>query len=143
MRNDNLKINVFNSQREHSVDASVLKEFLCRLASRMSVRSGFSVKLVRDAAMRRYNSRFAGKDRSTDVLSFPATRDWSVEQAYAGDILISVDAAQRQCQSSLMEEVQGLAVHGLLHLLGFDHEKDDGEMHRMECRLREEFKLPQ
>jgi len=118
-----------------------LEDFLYRLAAKISVRSGFSVRLVNDGVMRQYNQRFAGKNVSTDVLSFPTTQDWPIETPYVGDILISVEAAERQSRGSLMTELKGLALHGLLHLLGFDHKQDAGEMNKMESQLRKEFNL--
>ena len=118
-----------------------MEDFLYCLAEKISVRSGFSVRLVSDEVMRQYNQRFTGKNVATDVLSFPTTQDWPIETPYAGDILISVETAEKQSRGTLMTELKVLAVHGLLHLLGFDHEQDAGEMHKMESRLRKEFNL--
>jgi len=141
VRKNNLEINVFNSQRKRNLEISLLEDFLYCLAAKISVRSGFSVRLVSDGVMRQYNQRFAGKNVSTDVLSFPTTQDWPIETPYVGDILISVEAAERQSRGSLMTELKALALHGLLHLLGFDHKQDNGEMNKMESQLRKEFNL--
>jgi probable rRNA maturation factor len=143
VRKNNLEIKVFNSQRKHSLEVSLLEDFLYCLAAKMSVRLGFSVRLVNDGVMRRYNQQFAGKNVPTDVLSFPTTQDWAIEKPYAGDILISVETAERQSRGALMTELKGLALHGFLHLLGFDHEQDAGEMNKMESQLRKEFNLRQ
>lgn len=109
----------------------------------MDAEKSFSIVLVSDAAMRRLNRRFAGKDRPTDVLSFPdRPEDWEVgAEPYAGDVMISVDAAERQRRGSLLNELKALSLHGFLHLLGYDHETDDGEMRSLERKLKEEFDL--
>ena len=95
-----------------------------------------------DQRIRRLNRRFAGKDKTTDVLSFPdQAESWEKDEDYAGDIVISVETAERQTDSTLENELKVLALHGLLHLIGFDHEKDNGEMNRLESDLRGEFQL--
>jgi probable rRNA maturation factor len=94
-----------------------------------------TIALVGDAAMRRLNRRFAGKDRVTDVLSFPSD---PVEGAL-GDIAIATGVARRQARDgghTELEELRVLALHGLLHLLGYDHHGDNGSMARLEARLR-------
>jgi conserved hypothetical protein TIGR00043 len=83
-----------------------------------------SIALVSDAQIKRLNKRYRNKDKPTDVLSFPIgekVEDWLI----LGDIVISVDTAKRQAQElghSLEEELKRLLVHGLVHLLGYDHE---------------------
>ena len=89
--------------------------------------------------MRRMNNRYAGKDSATDVLSFQA--EWDEDESYLGDILISVETAERQRRARLETELQILALHGVLHLMGYDHEMDDGEMESLERELRQEFEL--
>jgi probable rRNA maturation factor len=99
------------------------------------VRGTVTIALVGDAAMRRLNRRFAGKDRVTDVLSFPAGAVGGV----LGDIAIATGLARRQARDAghtYTEELRVLALHGLLHLLGYDHHGDDGTMARVESRLR-------
>lgn len=90
--------------------------------------------------MRRFNSTYAGKNQSTDVLSFPAG-DTPGEESYLGDIIISVETAEVQRVSSLDNEIMTLSLHGLLHLLGYDHETDRGEMNSKEAALRKKFGL--
>ena len=92
--------------------------------------------------MKRLNRRFAGNDIATDVLAFPSTPMASGEDPYLGDIVISVEMANRQKVSTLEEELRILALHGLLHLLGYDHTVDLGEMRQFEAQLRREFELP-
>jgi probable rRNA maturation factor len=93
-----------------------------------------TVAIVPDGRVRILNRRFRRKDEPTDVLSFP-----SGERGYLGDIVIASGVARRQARDaghSIQTEVRVLALHGLLHLIGYDHESDDGRMARLERRLR-------
>jgi probable rRNA maturation factor len=115
-----------------------------------SARGDVCVALVSDRRMRALNRQFRGKDYATDVLSFPAEQA-SASSApsaagFLGDIVIAEGVAKRQAKEhghSLKIEIQTLALHGLLHLLGYDHETDDGRMARAEARLRKQAGLPQ
>jgi probable rRNA maturation factor len=101
-----------------------------------------SVLLTGDRAVRDLNRQFRRKNKSTDVLSFPATENAA---GVAGDLVISLDTALRQATErghSLETEIKVLLLHGLLHLAGYDHETDDGEMQRREVRLRRKLGLP-
>ena len=118
-----------------------LRNFLDKLSSQMALQTCFSVVLVSNAAMKNYNREFRGEDRATDVLSFPCEDGDGGEEPYLGDILICVDAAARQQTKTLLAELQVLSLHGLLHLLGYDHEADQGEMETLEGKLRREFQL--
>jgi len=85
------------------------------------------------------NRRWRGKDRPTDVLAFPAQ---VVAEGFLGDIVISIPYATRQARrrgESRASEVDRLLLHGYLHLLGYDHETDQGEMEALEARLRKSF----
>lgn len=118
------------------MDVGALRRFLHKAAAGL-LPSGSSATLllVGDAMMQGLNSKFRGRDYPTDVLSFPVGGD----QDYLGDIVISVETARRQALrrgSSLPRELRVLGLHGLLHLLGHDHETDDGQMRRIEYRLR-------
>jgi probable rRNA maturation factor len=98
-----------------------------------------SVLLTTDETIRGLNRRFRGKNKATDVLSFPAHSPVENREKIAGDLAISVPAALRQSTAwghSLETELKVLILHGLLHLAGYDHETDAGEMHRRESRLR-------
>ncbi len=93
-----------------------------------------TVALVPDARVRALNRQYRKKDAPTDVLSFPAD-----ERGHLGDVVIAAGVARRQARDaghSLATELRVLALHGLLHLLGYDHERDDGRMARAERRLR-------
>ena len=103
-----------------------------------------SVALVSDARMRSLNRTYRGCDYATDVLSFPAAGAPSASQPpavspFLGEIVIARGVARRQAREaghSESTELRVLALHGLLHLLGYDHEQDDGAMARMERKLR-------
>jgi probable rRNA maturation factor len=105
-----------------------------------SARGRVTIALVTDAAMRRMNRQYRGADYATDVLSFPSDLP-----ADLGDIAIARGVAARQAREqghSETTEIRTLALHGLLHLLGYDHERDRGEMRRVEDRLRLRAGLP-
>lgn len=124
-----IDVEVVQGQR---VKARGLKMWLQRLAPR-TARGSVTVALVTDAQIRRLNRTFRKKDDATDVLSFPAGA------GDLGDIVIAAGVAKRQARQaghSLQTELRVLALHGLLHLLGYDHERDNGEMARAEQRLR-------
>ena len=106
-----------------------------------------SLALVDDDTMRQFNRRFAGTNRATDVLSFPASPAPPAARrtpqagvpVLLGDIVIAMGVAARQASErghSLGHELKVLALHGLLHLLGYDHHEDGGRMARAEARLR-------
>jgi len=97
-------------------------------------RGAVVVALVSDARVRRLNAKFRAKNSPTDVLSFPAE-----EPGFLGEIVIASGVALRQARQAghpIQVELRVLALHGLLHLLGYDHERDDGRMARVERRLR-------
>jgi probable rRNA maturation factor len=97
-------------------------------------RGQLTIALVSDARVRSLNRRYRRKSTATDVLSFPAE-----EPSQLGDVVIATGVARRQAKAaghSLQTELRVLALHGLLHLLGYDHERDDGRMARVERRLR-------
>jgi probable rRNA maturation factor len=153
---------VVNRQRRASVDVARARAFARRL--KVALRLGgrdFNVCLVDDGAMARLNSAFRGKAAATDVLSFPwseakvgsgrapkrgARRSAGREggdrefDGFLGDVVISVETARRNARAeghSSANEIRWLILHGLLHLLGYDHETDRGEMTAFELALRE------
>ena len=104
-------------------------------------RGEVTVALVSDGRMRALNRSFRGKDYATDVLSFPTTapQHGAGKADYLGDIVIATGVARRQAEEAghpVGTELRILALHGLLHLLGYDHETDDGQMARVERKLR-------
>ena len=133
---------------------SALPRWLARVAP-SSARGMVSVAVVSDSVVRRLNRVYRRKDKATDVLSFPATapdgqpvrarRARAVVMPHLGDIVIARGVARRQakaCGHTEATELKVLALHGLLHLLGYDHERDTGEMARLERRLRQKGHLP-
>jgi len=135
---------LLNRQRAERADWDEIRGFLHRLSSRMPA-PGFTVCVLSDAAIRRFNRRFRGLDKATDVLSFPAD-EHREELEYLGDILISAETARQNARRfglRLEEEIELLSLHGVLHLLGHDHERDDGEMARLERSWSKRLGLPQ
>lgn len=116
-----------------SVESRGLGPWLARVAPARA-RGGVTVAIVPDARVQALNRQYRRKNTPTDVLSFPAE-----ERDYLGDVVIAAGVAKRQARDaghSLQTELRVLALHGLLHLLGYDHEADSGRMARMERRLR-------
>jgi probable rRNA maturation factor len=130
--------------RNHRLpSARTLARFLAQAQAAVRLRGQVTVLLTTDAAIRRLNRQFRGKNKPTDVLSFPA-EGVGAEQL-AGDLAISVPTALRQAIEgghSLSTEVKVLMLHGLLHLAGYDHETDTGQMARRERLLRARLGLP-
>ena len=134
-------IEVVNRQRTCKVPARDWSKFAALILQHMG-REGSSatIAFVSDRKSRELNQRFRGVDRPTDVLSFPAED----EPLNLGDIAISIETARRQARANkltLEGEIAQLILHGLLHLCGYDHEADDGEMNRLELRLRRDLKI--
>jgi probable rRNA maturation factor len=136
---------VVTDGRGRPIAAAGLAGWLARAAP-AGARGAVGVALVGDAHMRRLNRRYRGIDRVTDVLSFPAdTADPVRAVWFLGDLAIARGLAARQARReghSIATELRILALHGLLHLLGYDHETDQGEMRRLEERLRQRAGLP-
>jgi probable rRNA maturation factor len=135
-------IEVVNRQRKLPIDCERWRTFAAKaLKVAPANGAGVTVAFVSDRAMLELNQRWRGKRGTTDVLSFPSAQDEfeRVEGASLGDVVISVEQAARQAAENGLEfdeEVSQLILHGLLHLCGYDHEMDEGEMNRLELRLR-------
>jgi len=138
------RLSVRNLQRRIPIDSGPLRAFLEIVGPAAGAPSGSAtVALVTDGRMRTLNRDFRGLDKPTDVLSFRTSRK-GASRGYLGDIVISVETAERQARrlrSTLPRELEVLALHGFLHLLGYDHETDDGEMRRLEYRLRRKLRV--
>jgi len=136
-----MEVEVVDAQRRHRVAAAGLRRFVQRVAAvaPKTACDHVTILLCGDARMRALNARFRRKDRTTDVLSFAAeVRRGADGLRPLGDIVISVPQAARQARAaghSLPREIRLLLLHGYLHLLGYDHEVDDGTMRRLESRL--------
>jgi probable rRNA maturation factor len=140
-----LRIEVLNRQRRFGVATAPLVRFLRRLAQAAPVAGPASVTvcLVSDRVMRDLNRRWRNAVGTTDVLSFPGGgREGPDGEVHLGDIVISVEQAERQARRSTPRELKVLILHGWLHLLGHDHEKDDGHMMRLQRRLERKLLSP-
>ena len=130
---------------EESLSRSGLTSFLNRARVAVGLSGEVEVLLADDSTLRRLNKSFRGKNKPTDVLSFPAPPPMKGQPAHAGDLAISLETAARQADSyghPLRDEVRILLLHGLLHLSGLDHETDNGEMAARESNLRRQLRLP-
>jgi probable rRNA maturation factor len=130
-------------KRVAGLSEGALDRFVTRAKRAAGLRGAVTVLVTSSLELRRLNHRFRGKDKPTDVLSFPA--EMLSKSHFAGDVAISADIAAknaRQLGHSPAEEVKILTLHGLLHLAGYDHEADNGTMARRETRLRAELRLP-
>ncbi len=147
---------ILNRQRVVRLARPPLESFLRRVKHELGLdEAGLTVCLVSDADIARMNETFRKKKGSTDVLSFPMTarrRPVRLRRGpnaikngeYLGDIAISPATARRYAKNrgrKLSSELQVLILHGVLHLLGYDHETDRGEMNRAERKLRKRFGL--
>ncbi|HEX6283223.1 MAG TPA: rRNA maturation RNase YbeY [Pyrinomonadaceae bacterium] len=133
-------IEAVNRQRKTKIDTEAWQAFAARAVDAIG-RGGSSVTIafVSDKTIRELNRQFRGVAKATDVLSFPSD---DPDASNLGDIAISVDTASVQAKENgltLDEEVAQLILHGLLHLCGYDHETDNGEMNRLEWRMRKKL----
>lgn len=128
-------IEVVNRQRNLEVDTESWSSFAERALNAIGKsEASATIAFVSAKRIRQLNRQFRGIDKATDVLSFPAE-----EESNLGDVAISVEIAVAQAEEnglSLEYEIAQLILHGLLHLSGYDHEKDNGEMNRLELKLR-------
>lgn len=133
-------IEAVNRQRKTRIDTEAWESFAQKAAAAIGRNdSSATIAFVSDRHIRGLNRQFRNVDKATDVLSFPTDDS---DQTNLGDIAISVETAARQAKENgltLDEEVAQLILHGLLHLCGFDHETDNGEMNRLELRIRKKL----
>src|SRR5690242_19804727 len=125
----------------NGVSAQALSRFVARARKATGLKGPVAVLLTGNDEMRSLNRQFRRKDKPTDVLSFPAAD----ANGAAGDIAISLDIAAENAGRlghPLATELKILMLHGMLHLAGYDHETDTGEMARRERKLRAELELP-
>ena len=135
---DELIITIQKPRRK--LDPGALLEFSSRAQGAIRLRGTVSVLITGNAQMQRLNRVFRRKNKATDVLSFPGA-----VRGVAGDIAISADIAAANAKAfghTLQQEIQILLLHGMLHLAGYDHENDAGEMSRKEASLRKRLGLP-
>lgn len=138
---------IINLQNKHKIDLAALKAFVGELIANVSDAAGstFAVAMVDDERMKQLNELFRDKSVTTDVLSFPNEPDeFDPDKTNLGDIVISAEQASRQAAEnglSFEAELKQLILHGLLHLCGYDHETDNGEMDARELELRKQLGL--
>jgi probable rRNA maturation factor len=130
-----------------SLRRAPIERFARTLQNTIAQRRPFDIRITGDAELRRLNRDFRGQDYPTDVLSFPAQSEPrpSGSGAFLGDIAISLGRARAQARQfghTIEREVQILMLHGVLHLMGHDHETDSGAMARAEKRWRAKLGLP-
>jgi probable rRNA maturation factor len=143
---------IHNLQKKVALDRPHFEEFADRIKQHVlgDKAVDFAIAFISDDRMRQLNEMFRNKDTSTDVLSFPhepdefelPTADCQLPTVFLGDIVISAEQAQKQAAEnglSLDGEIKQLILHGLLHLCGYDHETDNGEMNARELELRDEL----
>jgi len=142
---------ILNRQERIAVDLPGVRGFVRRLKRQLKLGGRtFNVCFVDDREMERLNATFRGKRRSTDVLSFPwpdvrresvgAGREW---RGFLGEVVISAETARHNARGeghATAKEIRWLVLHGVLHLLGYDHETDRGEMTALELALRERLR---
>ncbi len=135
-------IEVVNRQRKLPIDCPRWQVFGEKALKAIAGKAdSATIAFVSNRQIQALNKRFRGLNRATDVLSFPAERErWDQSaESFLGDIAISIEQAERQAAANKLDfdqEVAQLILHGLLHLCGYDHETDNGEMNRLELSLR-------
>jgi probable rRNA maturation factor len=132
-------IEVVNRQRHFKLDTDVWTTFATKALAAIGKTDSATIAFVSDKKIRELNRQFRDIDKATDVLSFPAE-----EPNNLGDVAISVETAATQAKEnrlSFENEIAQLILHGLLHLSGYDHETDNGEMNRLELRLRRKLDI--
>lgn len=139
-----MEILLRNAQRQHKIDTRAFKKQVRTLLESLDQENTeLSLLITRDAAIRKLNRDYRDRDRATDVLSFP--QDDGVNEngeTLLGDVVISIDTAHRQAGEhglTLNEELMLLTIHGLLHLLDYDHERSEEEARIMKRKTRELF----
>ena len=138
MRAAALEVVLLNKQRRRRIEGARLRRVLRGAARALRVSGEVALVFAGDRTLHRLNRTYRGRDKPTDVLSFPGPGG----PEGLGDIVISVETAHRNSRAGgrpLPRELDVLALHGFLHVLGYDHETDDGTMDRLERRLRKEL----
>ena len=140
-------IEIINRQRKFKFDREVFQRFSESLVEKIeeTKKNSFTVVFVSDRKMQKLNYDFRGKNSTTDVLSFPFEPDeFETDENHLGDIIISTEQAERQSTENhltIEREIKQLILHGVLHLCGYDHETDGGEMNERELELRDKLQI--
>ncbi len=134
---------IINKQSKVKLNVDAFRNFAERAINLVASGKSATIAFVSDVEMCKLNSQFRGKNLTTDVLSFPyETDEFDADKDFLGDIVISIEQAERQAienNLSLENEVFQLILHGILHLLGYDHETDNGEMNMLELKFRDKL----
>ena len=133
-------------KRIAGLSVGTLERFVRRARRAVRLREIVNVLVTNSSELRALNRRFRGKDKATDILSFPSSSPEVPDRTkrVAGELAVSADIARENAEHlghSVAEEIKILVLHGILHLAGYDHEQDHGEMAREENRLRCELRL--
>ena len=140
-----MSVEIINRQRKRRLNAKKWREFAERaLQATGKDKRAVAIVFVADAAIKKLNRQFRGKNYATDVLSFPTEHERFEKhlKTNLGEVVISLDRAAAQAKDNgltFTNEVAQLILHGLLHLRGYDHETDDGEMNGLELKLRKKL----
>lgn len=155
--NEKEMIEIINNQRKIKIKVKDFQEYAENVIETIPTARGkiATVAFVSDKKMRELNKSFRGKNSTTDVLSFPfeaeefeklsglsAVADGYFRKCNLGDIIISIEQAERQAEENsliLETEIKQLILHGVLHLCGYDHEQDAGEMNELELQFRDKL----
>ena len=136
-------VEIINRQQKRRLNAGHWRDFAERALKAIgnTPEREATIVFVSAAAIKKLNHQFRGKNYATDVLSFPAQHERFEKELKMnlGEVVISLDRAAVQAKESgltFSNEVEQLILHGLLHLCGYDHETDQGEMNRLELKLR-------
>jgi len=137
------RVDIRWERRPSKPAAEILRRVITECLESLGLQdSEVHVLIAGDDRLRHLNDRYLGRDRPTDVLSFPDGDLLPSGRVLQGEVVISLDAARRQAEElghDELRELSELTLHGVLHLVGYDHERDQGEMDDLEFRLRREL----
>jgi len=138
---------IINQQRKIKIEPKDFEEFANIATAKIAKGKNCTVAFVSDSKIKKLNKIFRNKNQATDVLSFPYEPDqfdFLETENFIGDIIISLETAKRQAIENSLPfetEIKQLILHGILHLLGYDHEADGGEMNELELKWRKKLKI--
>lgn len=138
---------IINQQRKIKIEPKEFEEFTNIATAKIAEGKNCTVAFVSDSKIKKLNKIFRNKNHATDVLSFPYEPDqfdFLETENFIGDIIISLETAKRQAVENSLPfetEIKQLILHGILHLLGYDHESDGGEMNELELKWRKKLKI--
>jgi probable rRNA maturation factor len=138
-------LEIIDKRNKVKLNSDAFQTFAERAINEVASGKSATIAFVSDDEMCKLNNQFRGKNLTTDVLSFPYEVDeFDTDKDFLGDIVISLEQAERQAienNLTLENEVFQLILHGILHLLGYDHENDNGEMNMLELKFRDKLEI--